>query len=151
MNLQRGLAAALILGSLGFAVTMNDIGKANQSHTFMADFSRGDTPGVGYTQVIANTVNLLENNDNYVVVLEGHAGTRGPSAANLALSERRTERMSADLQDAGIVPDRIITYSKGEDEPLTQTDGENDGKFQARLGRVEIYVIHNKIDKDTIL
>ena len=151
MRVKRLIAGALVITAAGFGWTMNTEGTENRTHELVADFGRGETPAVGYTDAIAQAVALLENNPSYVIVIEGHSGTRGPDSATMAMSERRAARVLDDLEDAGIELPRTRVFAKGESEPLPQFDGEADNAYQARLNRVELYIIHENIDPESVL
>lgn len=51
------------------------------------------------------------------MTIEGHADVRGPDAYNLALSQRRADRVRALLIDLGADPDRITAVGYGRSRP----------------------------------
>lgn len=151
MLIKRLLAGTVFASTAVFAVAMNAIGVENQTQELTVPFARGDAPGIGYQASIDQAISFLNANSNYVAVLKGHTGTRGPASSNLTLSETRAQRVAKDLQDLGIDNSRIFVYAKGEDQPLEQLDGESDNVFQSRLNRVEIYILHYALDQETVL
>ena len=60
-------------------------------------------------------VDLLTLNENLVVQLESHTDSRGTSASNLELSQRRAETCVDFLVGKGISSDRLIAVGHGED------------------------------------
>lgn len=151
MLIKRLAAAAVLIATGAFAWAMNDVGTEHQTEILTAQFSRGDTPGLGYQAVLQTTAEHLNDNDSYIALIEGHTGTRGPAATNLTLSEERARRVADDLRRLGVDPSRVFVYAAGEEQPLTQQDGESDSAFQTRLNRVEIYVIHQALDQEDVL
>jgi outer membrane protein OmpA-like peptidoglycan-associated protein len=55
-------------------------------------------------------------------VVEGHASREGSYDANLALSQRRAERIVRDIVRYGISPDRLIPVGYGESEARAAAD-----------------------------
>ena len=56
--------------------------------------------------------------------IEGHCDSRGTSEYNLALGERRAEAVRTYLISLGIVPDRLVVVSKGEEAPVCREKSE---------------------------
>jgi outer membrane protein OmpA-like peptidoglycan-associated protein len=146
----RLIASLLALTAAGFGWQMNELGVENKTQTLAASFASGDRPSTDYTPTLAQVVELLERNPSYQVLIEGHAGTRGPDAANFAVSEKRSERAANDLRRLGIKTDRMVVAAAGETQPLAQLDGENDTTYQRRLGRVEFVIFHQAIDPEVL-
>jgi peptidoglycan-associated lipoprotein len=72
------------------------------------------------------------------VRVEGHADARGPSAYNVALSQRRAEAVKLWLVERGIDADRIETASFGDKRPLCR---ENEEACWARNRRDELLIV----------
>lgn len=70
------------------------------------------------------------------VFIAGHADRVGPAAANLELSRRRAEKVSAYLRSRGLVAP-ITVELFGETRPLIETA---DGVAEPQNRRVELYV-----------
>lgn len=151
MLIKRLAATAILTATGAFAWGMNDVGIEHQTVILTAQFSRGASPGLGYQTVLNTAADHMKDNDSYVAVIEGHTGTRGPANNNLTLSEERARRVADDLRRLGIDLERVFVYAAGEQQPLTQQDGESDTDFQSRLNRVEIYIIHEALDQETVL
>lgn len=49
-------------------------------------------------------------------VIEGHASAEGSAAANLALSQRRAERIAEEIVQRGVDPQRLVPVGYGETE-----------------------------------
>ena len=60
---------------------------------------------------------VLENGDIRVLI-EGHCDERGTTEYNLALGERRAKSAEQYLTDLGIDPNRMNVVSYGEEQPL---------------------------------
>ena len=60
-------------------------------------------------------VDLLTRNENLVIQLEAHTDSRGTSASNLQLSQRRAETCVDFLVGKGVSADRVMAVGHGED------------------------------------
>jgi peptidoglycan-associated lipoprotein len=58
------------------------------------------------------------------VTVEGHADARGTSEYNLALGERRATAVKEYLVSLGVPGDRIVTVSKGKEQPACSDENE---------------------------
>ena len=56
--------------------------------------------------------------------VEGHADSRGTSEYNLALGERRAASVKEYLVSLGVAADRIMTVSKGKEQPACSEENE---------------------------
>ena len=70
-----------------------------------------------------------------LVVVEGHTDTNGAAAKNLALSQRRAERVRTVLISSGVSPDRVTATGYGSSQPLVSNDTV---KNRAKNRRIEI-------------
>jgi len=68
---------------------------------------------------------ILQKNADYLkrwptvrVSVEGHADSRGTNEYNLALGERRANALREYLVGLGVMGDRMVVVSKGEEAPL---------------------------------
>ena len=66
--------------------------------------------------VLKEDVQLLRDNPDMMVMIEGYADVRGTPAYNLRLAQRRVDSTKAYLVQLGIDPMRIQTSSGGETE-----------------------------------
>lgn len=71
-------------------------------------------------QNIEYNVQLLEQNDQVKVQLEGHCDERGTTEYNTALGNLRAEAVKEMLVAYGVQPSRLSVISYGEDVPLDQ-------------------------------
>jgi OOP family OmpA-OmpF porin len=62
--------------------------------------------------------NWLDKNTSSILSVTGHADYIGPSGYNQALGLRRAMSMRKVFEEKGIPSSRIITDSKGEDQPI---------------------------------
>ena len=58
------------------------------------------------------------------ITAEGHADSRGTSEYNLALGERRAAAVKDYLVSLGVPAERIVTVSKGEEQPACTEENE---------------------------
>jgi len=58
------------------------------------------------------------------ITIEGHCDNRGTPEYNIALGDRRARTVASYLQGLGIPADRVLTVSKGEEQPFCQEDTE---------------------------
>ena len=58
------------------------------------------------------------------ITVEGHADTRGTSEYNLALGERRAAAVKTYIVSLGVPADRIVTVSKGKEQPVCTEENE---------------------------
>ena len=80
--------------------------------------------------------NLREYSDTTVDVI-GHTDSSGPAEYNQALSADRAYSVTDILTNQGVAEGRIVSYGRGETEPVASNDDEY-GKSQNR--RVEIII-----------
>jgi len=80
---------------------------------------------------------FLKENPLYTVKIIGHADSRGPTAFNQILSEKRALSVKNALIAEGIDADRISTSGKGESDPIADN---NTAKGQALNRRIEVHL-----------
>jgi peptidoglycan-associated lipoprotein len=66
------------------------------------------------------------------VTVEGHCDSRGTSEYNLALGERRSTAVKSYLASLGIGADRVMTVSKGKEQPVCSDANESCWKQNRR-------------------
>lgn len=84
-------------------------------------------------------VNILNDNRNINVNIEGHTDSNGADAYNMQLSERRAKAVVDHLAENGINRSRMTAVGKGESSPISSNDTSS-GRAQNR--RVE-FIIRN--------
>lgn len=67
---------------------------------------------------IQNNYEILKNNENLQVQIEGHCDERGGIQYNLALGEKRASTLRRKLISMGISGSRIETISYGKERPI---------------------------------
>lgn len=77
-----------------------------------------------YEAKIAEVSELLKQNENYSVLLEGNTDSIGSSQYNLGLSKRRADAVAKVLEKHGIDASRISTTGLGKDNPIASNDTE---------------------------
>ena len=59
------------------------------------------------------------------ITIEGHCDSRGTSEYNLALGERRANAVKSYLVSLGVAADRMVTISKGKEQPFCTEENES--------------------------
>lgn len=75
-------------------------------------------------QAVYRNFQLLSENSQVTVQIEGHCDERGSDEYNLALGENRAKAAMKYLVSLGIAGDRISTISYGKEKPAVHGDGE---------------------------
>lgn len=84
----------------------------------------------------------LAHYPNFRVVVRGHTGISGDSAANRQLSQIRAQAVKNYLTSSlNIVAPRIRAEGFGAEQPLPRLPGESDRAYKYRLPRVELYLV----------
>ena len=85
--------------------------------------------------IIGQIIQLLENNPNINLSIEGHTDSQGDNASNLTLSENRAKTVMNDIVDGGISSTRLSSKGFGEEKPLADNADE---AGRAKNRRVEL-------------
>lgn len=93
------------------------------------EFSSGTEPAL---QALSDL--MLENPDQRIRI-EGHTDNTGPDAVNMRLSQERASAVANYLVSRGIAPERLIVKGYGSSQPISSNDSE-DGRSRNR--RIEI-------------
>ncbi|MFO7877518.1 MAG: peptidoglycan-associated lipoprotein Pal [Desulfovermiculus sp.] len=88
-------------------------------------------------QTLKDKAEIMDQNSEIDLVIEGHCDERGTDEYNLALGERRARAAYEFLVLLGIDPDRMNIISYGEERPLDQ---ENNEQAWAKNRRCEFRV-----------
>jgi peptidoglycan-associated lipoprotein len=59
------------------------------------------------------------------ITVEGHCDSRGTTEYNLALGERRAQAVKAYMVSLGVGTDRVLTISKGKEQPFCTEENES--------------------------
>ncbi|ENO8811874.1 OmpA family protein [Photobacterium damselae] len=95
---------------------------------------------------IKEIADILKQNPNQHIVIEGHCSKTGSRALNLALSERRAEAVMQVLaQDFAISPNRMQAIGYGFDRPI-DISGTEEGRERNRRVVAVINNQHQAID-----
>jgi outer membrane protein OmpA-like peptidoglycan-associated protein len=100
----------------------------------------------GAYRTIDRLAEVMQEDQNRRVVIEGHTDSVGDEAYNQALSERRAQAVQAALLERGVSSDQISTVGKGETMPVASNDNAG-GRQQNR--RVEL-IFANEPDRTRI-
>lgn len=85
-------------------------------------------------------VNMMRENPNMIIQLEGHTDYLGDDRANLKLSEQRVESVRAYLAGNGVEKKRIKTKAFGGRQPLSR---DNTPEAHRLNRRVEVRILQN--------
>ncbi len=88
------------------------------------EYDRHDV-GAEYEDDLRGLAQLLAEQPELDVVIEGHADSRGSDEYNIALSERRASEVRTALVNLGVDAARISIVGKGESEPVASNDTED--------------------------
>ena len=75
-------------------------------------------------QVLRGYAEILQDQDDIVVLLEGHCDIRGTEEYNMGLGERRAQQVKRYLVELGVSALRLKTISYGELRPLVDEESE---------------------------
>jgi peptidoglycan-associated lipoprotein len=81
------------------------------------DFDKYDIRA-GDAKILGENARWMKANENYLILIEGHADERGTNEYNLALGERRAKSTMNYLVSLGVQAGRITTISYGEERPI---------------------------------
>lgn len=85
------------------------------------DFDK-TTINPAFENKIQNIAKILEENEKYNTILEGHTDNTGSRAYNQNLSERRAQRVANELMKFGVDKKRIEVKGYGQDRPRSSND-----------------------------
>ncbi len=77
--------------------------------------------------ILDNLVELMYDNPEYHLTIEGHTCNMGSDAYNQSLSERRAGSVVRYIQSKGIESERLVYFGYGESRPLVSNDS-NEGR-----------------------
>ncbi|MDC7223548.1 MAG: OmpA family protein [Spirochaetales bacterium] len=107
--------------------------------SFMSGLGELDYNGEIQCDIIAER---LSHYPNFRILIKGHTGTAGDTAANLELSQARADAVKDYfVLHYNIDSNRIRAIGMGGEEPLERKDGESSRAFSYRLKRVEVYLV----------
>lgn len=134
-NVELGLPAAAATA----APTAHHVGKVMRLDALIFHQRSAVISPESYAEL--NTVSdMLHQNPNMVIQLEGHTDTRGDKNLNLKLSEDRVEAVKNYLVRRGISKSRIKLKAFGGSQPLSTENSEEAHKLNRR---VEVRIIEN--------
>lgn len=90
-------------------------------------------------------VNVLKNNPNTNIEVQGHTDNKGTDSYNMSLSERRANAVASYLRNRGVASSRITTRGYGETAPVATNDTDA-GRAQNR--RVNFLITANEKMKE---
>lgn len=75
-----------------------------------------------FQEKIKEIAKVLDENERYDTILEGHTDNIGSRAYNQKLSERRAKSVANELEKYGVEKSRIKTVGYGQDNPRSSND-----------------------------
>ncbi|MCF8107454.1 MAG: OmpA family protein [Desulfohalobiaceae bacterium] len=92
-----------------------------------------------YYLILDNVAQILRENPDLKIEIQGHADIIGPSEYNVRLSRRRSKAVREYLVNKGIARERLTIHAYGENQPRAPSDTE---RTRALNRRVEFRPIH---------
>jgi OOP family OmpA-OmpF porin len=95
-----------------------------------------------FVPVLDEAAQILKDNANIKVTIEGHTDSRGADDYNQRLSERRARAVKQYLVSRGVEANRLDTVGKGEKEPIADNmkNGRDNPEGRAMNRRAELKV-----------
>ncbi|HDR14322.1 MAG TPA: peptidoglycan-associated lipoprotein Pal, partial [Desulfobacteraceae bacterium] len=88
-----------------------------QEERIYFDFDKSDLKPEA-REVLKRKADWLRRNPGFKITITGHCDERGTREYNMALGQRRADAAFKYLNVLGVSVDRIVTVSKGKEEPL---------------------------------
>ena len=107
----------------GMVITLGDV-------LFGTDLARLNADGMRTAQKLAN---VLQQNPQRTVLVEGFADSTGATAYNQALSERRAGAVQTALLELGVARDRVAMRGYGESYPIAANDTASNRQLNRRV------------------
>jgi peptidoglycan-associated lipoprotein len=101
------------------------------------DFDNSDLSAEA-REVLRQKADWLVKNPGYMLTITGHCDERGTREYNIALGQRRADAAFKYLNALGVSSDRMITVSKGKEEPF---DPRSTPEAWAKNRRVEFKLV----------
>ncbi|MDR1284974.1 MAG: OmpA family protein [Campylobacteraceae bacterium] len=110
-----------------------------QSVTLKINFTSGkaDIPD-SFKHHIEAVAEILKNDTDYKIIIEGHTDSIGSKESNLILSEQRAKSVAKELIDLGVNESRIVTEWFGSEKPVA-TNKSAEGRAENR--RIEVIFV----------
>lgn len=96
----------------GMVITLGDV-------LFGTDLARLNADGMRSAQKLAQ---MLQQNPQRTVLVEGFTDSTGTASHNQDLSERRARAVRSALQELGVAPERVAARGYGESHPIAAND-----------------------------
>ncbi len=107
----------------GMVITLSDV-------LFGTDLARLNQDGMRTAKKLAD---VLQQNPQRTVLIEGFADSTGSASHNQALSDRRAMAVSNALQEMGVARERITTRGYGESHPVAANDTDQNRQLNRRV------------------
>lgn len=107
----------------GMVITLGDV-------LFGTDLARLNADGMRTVQKLAD---VLKQNPQRTVLVEGFTDSTGPADYNLALSERRATAVQTALQELGVARTRVAIHGYGESHPVASNDNAQNRQLNRRV------------------
>lgn len=107
----------------GMVITLGDV-------LFGTDLARLNSDGMRTAQKLAN---VLQNNPQRTVLVEGFTDSTGTAAHNQELSERRATAVRSALQELGVARERVAIRGYGEAYPVAANDTAQNRQLNRRV------------------
>ncbi|MBY0355820.1 MAG: OmpA family protein [Rickettsiales bacterium] len=116
------------------AIAQNPLQATDVSLTYLVFFdSNSDRLNHDAMEVLDIILTDLHNIDQYEIVLNGNADTRGEQEANVELSLRRAKQVEKTLIESGVAPELISLYAFGETDLKEPTNDQVTSRVNRRV------------------
>ena len=111
------------------AIGSSDLGNSDAGNAMGLETVRFDYDSsllsAGAKSILKKDAQILKDNPNVSIQVEGNCDARGGIQYNLALGQRRADSVEHYLADHGIAQSRLATISYGKEKPLVSGDSED--------------------------
>lgn len=138
-NIELGKPAPVVAATPAAPAPVHHVGKVIRLEALIFQQRSAVISPESYPE-LNNVAQMLHDNPNMVIQLEGHTDTRGDKNLNLKLSEDRVESVRNYLVRRGVAKNRIKLKAFGGSQPLSLENTEEAHKLNRR---VEVRIIEN--------
>ena len=125
--------------STGFRPAAHTPGKVMRLNNLIFEVGKSRIDPESYSELDI-LVNMMRENPNMIIQLEGHTDYLGDSRANMKLSQQRVESVRNYVGSKGVAKSRIKTKAFGGNQPISR---DNTPEAHRLNRRVEVRILEN--------